>query len=122
MQTDAVLTDAAEYMKPLSFDSGDYIFEEGDPGDAFYILSEGLVTVSKDKNGTEDIIATLRTGDYFGEGAILNSLDGEDQPRNASIKCISATCTVLKMTKADFKKTNLVDKVRFLCKKLSFKN
>lgn len=48
------------------------IIKQGEPGNNFYIIRGGSVTVKKrNENGVETIVKTLKVGDYFGEQAIL---------------------------------------------------
>lgn len=68
-------------LKPVVFTPGDYIFHEGDMGTCMYFISRGQVeVVSKDG---KTVFATLTSGNYFGEIALLLS-----QPRNASIRAL----------------------------------
>ncbi len=61
-------------------DSGEVIFQLGDPGDAMYIIAEGEVLIT-DPNG--HALATLGQGDAFGEMALLGS-----RARNATVKAL----------------------------------
>jgi len=68
-------------------DGGEVLFEEGDAGDAFYIVFKGAVEITKERaDGTPERLAVRRAGEAFGEMALLN-----DAPR-------SATATVLEPT------------------------
>ena len=69
-----------------TFDTDEYIFSEGDPGDCAYIIDSGMVEVSLDKDGRKLIMATLTKGDILGEMAIIDRL-----PRNASARAIVPT-------------------------------
>jgi len=49
------------------------IYEEGQPGDKFYIVVRGTVSVSTRAAGSKSIrLADLQDGDYFGEGEMLS--------------------------------------------------
>ncbi len=62
------------------------IFREGDVGRQFYAIRKGKVLIRKEKSGT--VLATLSSGEVFGEMAVL-----DNQPRSAS--AIAATDTEL---------------------------
>ena len=67
------------YME--TYDEGEEIIQEGEPGRKFYVLKEGQCEVTKlDEDGTPQHIMTLNTGDQFGERALL-----KDEPRGASV-------------------------------------
>jgi CRP-like cAMP-binding protein len=58
---------------------GSVIFEEGAVGDKVYIILEGKVRISRQVPGMgEEALAVLKTGDYFGEMALI-----DDFPRSA---------------------------------------
>ena len=60
------------------------IFKEGDKGDCFYLIIDGRVRINKQlADGRIEEVATLNTGDYFGE---MSLLDGE--PRSAGVVAI----------------------------------
>lgn len=56
------------------FDVGETIIRQGNKGDHFYIIAEGNVAVYRTNADTakEDKLADLKTGDYFGEKALLS--------------------------------------------------
>jgi CRP/FNR family cyclic AMP-dependent transcriptional regulator len=62
-----------------TFEKGDMIFCEYEPGDAFYLIQEGRVRISKVIGDIEKTIDVLLPGEVFGEMAIL-----EGTPRSAS--------------------------------------
>jgi len=76
--------DSIEFQ--TTFDTDEYIFSEGDPGDCAYIIDNGMVEVSFDKDGRKLVMATLTKGDILGEMAIIDRL-----PRTASARAIIPT-------------------------------
>ena len=55
---------------------GGYIFKEGDPGSALFVLLFGEVDlVKKSEGGKESIILKLKSGALFGEVAMLTGKD-----------------------------------------------
>lgn len=60
---------------------GETIVQQGQPGDAFYVLVRGRVAVEiVAPDGREVVLNTLGEGDHFGEMALL-----DDEPRSASV-------------------------------------
>jgi CRP/FNR family cyclic AMP-dependent transcriptional regulator len=77
---EASLADVARHLRRRRFRRGEVIFHQGDPGDALHLVSSGAVKiVLPSAEGDEAIIATLGSGDFFGELALL---DGA--PRSAT--------------------------------------
>ena len=63
---------------------GGYLFDQGDHGEAFYILMSGNVVLSrKNKDGSKLKVAELGVGDVFGEMSLINNA-----PR--STDCVAA--------------------------------
>jgi CRP/FNR family transcriptional regulator, cyclic AMP receptor protein len=73
----------------VSYQPGDMIFSEYEPGDSFYLIQDGRVQISKIMGDIEKTIDILQPGEIFGEMAIL-----EEAPRSASaiaidpVKCL----------------------------------
>mmetsp|Transcript_37562 Transcript_37562/g.60197 ORF Transcript_37562/g.60197 Transcript_37562/m.60197 type:complete len:782 (+) Transcript_37562:65-2410(+) len=86
--------EVAKSLTECVFSKGEFIFEQGEAGTAFYILIEGDVSVIKD--GKE--VNKLSGGkmDIFGELALINA-----EKRQASIKALTDV-KMLTMDKASF--------------------
>ena len=89
-------------FQKVSYDFGDVIVRQGDPADAFYILSTGRARVIKTTaKGEEIALNVLRPGSEFGESALLST-----EPRTASVRC-STMVDALRLGRDDF--TRLLD-------------
>jgi MFS family permease len=66
-------------METVSVPAGTPIFEQGDPGDRFYVVAQGQVEITRDGAPVAEILP----GGYFGEIALLH-----DVPRQAATSAI----------------------------------
>lgn len=66
-------------VEPMKIPQGEIIFHQGDPGNALYLINEGLIDIQSSTNGDAKIIATLGPGHSFGEMALLTG-----DPRSAA--------------------------------------
>ena len=74
------------------------IVEEDEIGDCMYIIIDGTVDVRiKAVDGREITIATLKTGEFFGEQALLPGASGR---RNATVRALQKS-TLFKISKTD---------------------
>lgn len=65
---------AASVMQPRRYEAHSVLFQEGDVGEALYVLSKGLVKLSKvDLGGYEKTLAILQPPEFFGEMALLGA-------------------------------------------------
>ena len=56
-----------------TFDEGEIVFRQGDPGVGLYIVRDGQVDVYNEyPDMTRSKITTLKVGDFFGEISLLN--------------------------------------------------
>lgn len=79
---------------------GDRIFSEGDPGNQCFFILSGQVNVTKDLgDGREQRLATLVSGDTFGEIAIIDR-----KPRSAGCVVGDAGCELLSLTTDAFER------------------
>lgn len=76
------------------FPRGHVIFHAGDKGEAMYFLNSGRVEVQTRKG---QLVAILRSGDFFGEGSLLD----EKNTRFTTAKC-STPVDVLRIKREEF--------------------
>lgn len=74
----------------ISYESGHTLFDQGDMGDAAYIIIDGSADVIVDTPGGPLTVATVSRNDIVGEIAILC-----DVPRTASVKASSKLETLV---------------------------
>jgi CRP-like cAMP-binding protein len=72
------------------------IFAEGEPGDELYIIRRGTVEITKIVEDRETLLAILKSGDIFGEMALL-----ESKPR-AACAITREDCEFLTVNRANF--------------------
>jgi CRP/FNR family transcriptional regulator, cyclic AMP receptor protein len=85
-------------MRARRFRRSEVIFHLGDPGDALFIVMSGAIKIMLPSDtGDEAILATLRSGDVFGELALL---DGA--PRSATAVALEPTETLI-LPRAQFR-------------------
>jgi len=78
-------------LESKSVQGGEIIFEQGDPGDRFYIIESGQVGVETIAPSGEKVeLARLGAGEYFGETALLMNV-----PRTATISTLEPTQLLL---------------------------
>ncbi|MBI4528226.1 MAG: anion permease [Deltaproteobacteria bacterium] len=74
-------------LEEITFTAGTRIFSQGDPGDAFYLIQSGSVSVVLEGgDGRSETIAVLGPHHWFGEMALLSG-----EPRSATIRAIKDT-------------------------------
>ena len=95
------------------FNEGTTVFLQGDQGDAMYILLTGQVQILLTGNEMDEVLATLRPGDVFGEGSFAN-----DSPRSA--KATSTRDTYLYVITSDHLGT-MIEKESKVAAKMLYK-
>lgn len=86
-----------ERLKFKTFSKSETICKIGDPGDIMYIIINGAVDiVIYDADGKDQVVATLKSGDYFGEMSLLTG-----EPRSASV-ISTDNCEMFLLHKNDF--------------------
>jgi CRP/FNR family transcriptional regulator len=87
------LEKVAKLFQEKSFPKYQVIFEEGAAGDLLYIISSGVVKISKEAaDGRVKTLALLNVGEIFGEMSILS-----DEKRSANAETLTeTTCVCIK--------------------------
>lgn len=86
-----VFVDFVMALENSEYETGQLIVKQGDPGNTMYILAEGEVDVILTKAKQPTIVASLKSGDFFGEVALITG-----KARTASVVAKSpTTCLVL---------------------------
>lgn len=67
-----------------SYEQGQVIIRQGEPGDCAYFIQSGEVEVMQESDGDQVVLRTLHAGEYFGEMALLSG-----QPRSASVRALT---------------------------------
>jgi CRP-like cAMP-binding protein len=80
----------------ITFNAGQEVCHQGDPGDAMYVILGGVADVLIDTPTGQLRVAQLKKNGFFGETAILC-----DAPRNATIRASESLLT-LKINKDMF--------------------
>lgn len=91
-------THVLDGLRLRRFADGEVIIEEGSPGDAFFMLADGAVEVSKKVAGQKRVLAQLSEGAVFGEMALVSNA-----PRTATVRA-KGEVALLMLARADLEK------------------
>lgn len=90
---------SASAVRKRVYEPGTTIFQEGDKGEALYILAQGLVKLSKvDLGGHEKTLAILQPPEFFGEMALVG-----ESTRSATVVTLNEVHAYL-LFQDDFRK------------------
>ncbi len=73
-------------MQSVTYKAGDTIISEGERGDTAFLIVYGSVEVSVGRGKSVKILATLESGEVFGEMCLI-----EPGPRSATVTAITET-------------------------------
>jgi CRP-like cAMP-binding protein len=83
-------------MVPQSIKKGNTLFQEGDPGDRLYVVTEGKIKLSHASgDGRESVLMVLGPGDMFGEISLF-----DPGPRTATASAVTDS-KVLSLSNTD---------------------
>ena len=77
-------------MQERRYTAGTTIYNQGDPGDAMFIIKEGKVEVLREVGVENTRLAILAKGAIFGEMAVLRDL-----PRSTTTRALGPVCVVV---------------------------
>ncbi|MCP5007751.1 MAG: cyclic nucleotide-binding domain-containing protein [Planctomycetes bacterium] len=80
----------------LTMPKGKVVFNEGDDGDAFYLIRRGRIEVEKYVDGKKRLLNILSEGQFFGEMSLILK-----EKRSAAVK-VSATAELVKISSDSF--------------------
>jgi CRP/FNR family cyclic AMP-dependent transcriptional regulator len=111
---------SAELVKRFgaTYSAGQTIFKEGDHAEEMFIIHQGQVNISKRARNAEQVLATLRDGDFFGEMALFT-----DTPRSATAT-VASESVILRIDKKSFdyminnNTSFAINMIRKLCERL----
>lgn len=98
--SDEQLFTLCEAMSQAQYTAGEYVFEQGEDGDTFYIVIEGTAAVLRAEPGNPDVereLAMLSEGSFFGERALL-----KNQVRYAGVRTESPRLLTMCINRAAF--------------------
>jgi hypothetical protein len=78
-------------LRLLTFEPGDIIITEGDPGDSLFVLTTGAAKAFIKRDGKQVLMRTMGEGAFFGEISILSG-----RPRTATVTA-AAPCELLEL-------------------------
>ncbi|HJT18099.1 MAG TPA: cyclic nucleotide-binding domain-containing protein [Thermoanaerobaculia bacterium] len=93
---EAQLRDLADRAMVESVGKNVTIFEEGQTADAFFLIRNGMVKITKNSGGKEIVLSYLVAGNFFGEAALFS-----DMPRTATVTTIFPS-DLIRISKSDF--------------------
>jgi small-conductance mechanosensitive channel/CRP-like cAMP-binding protein len=77
----------------VHFGQGEKLIQQGDNGDSMFILVEGEANVFVERNGASRLVASLKSGDCFGEMSLLTG-----ERRSATVQA-NTDCEVVEIDK-----------------------
>ena len=95
------LQELRDNMTPAVFAPGDYVIQQGERGDTFFVVMRGTAVVKQRRGGeaaAEEELGTINEQMCFGEKALLSN-----EPRSASIVVVEEV-EVMKIDRVTFER------------------
>ena len=85
-------------LEEISFEKGEHVIQQGEPGDFYYLIIKGQCMLSRkpSANAKEIKLGLLRSQDTFGEDSLLSG-----EPRNVNITALTKS-KLLRLSKDKF--------------------
>ena len=83
------LKGVSDIMFERTYDTDEWIFEEGQPGAAMFLILDGKIAIEICRETSTTRLAVLESGAFFGEMALL-----DDTPRSANARALERTRTL----------------------------
>ena len=68
-------------LEKRTFEAGQFVFREGEPGDDLYVIAQGTASVRREQGSRSTRLITFAEGTVFGEMSLL-----DPRPRSASVQ------------------------------------
>jgi hypothetical protein len=92
--TEEELIAVMQRLDLVSFEPGDIVIAEGEPGDSLFVLTTGAVKAFvRNPSGRQHLVREMGEGSFFGEISILSG-----KPRTATITC-TTRCELLELNR-----------------------
>src|SRR5215203_5556410 len=72
-----------QMAETVTVPAGQLVLQEGDPGDALYVVLDGELEITKRQGEQDILLAVSRAGEFLGEMSLL-----EQKPRSASVRTL----------------------------------
>jgi len=91
----------ADALKVQEFTAGDVVLRQNDPGEVFYIIESGIVSVTQQASPVSPPVELCRlsTGEFVGEWALLSN-----RPRQASVIAVTESVVTLTVSRETFRR------------------
>ena len=93
---EAMLGELVDKAMVQNFGKDAVVFRQGDKAEAFYLIRNGMVKISKKSGDKEVVLSYLVAGNFFGEAALFS-----DAARTATVTTIFPS-DLIKLSKRDF--------------------